>query len=105
MSLADELLADPDFITSRDEGAEDVESDEDLMKDLEESEEEHMEEDDDSEGGTERPQFSQVEMRHVMDVKKVAKLLGSRQMRDVLSVCLHIICVCVCMCVYILIKL
>ncbi|CAG8436180.1 9506_t:CDS:10 [Diversispora eburnea] len=82
MSLAEELLADPDFITSRDEGTEGVESDEDLMKDLEESEEELMEEDEDPEDGTEKPQFSQVEMKHVMDVRKVAKLIGSRQMRD-----------------------
>ncbi|CAG8647296.1 17579_t:CDS:10 [Acaulospora morrowiae] len=82
MSLADELLADLDFADSRDEGAEE-ENDElgDVrMRDLEETEEEYME--DEEEAG--KQQF-QAEMTNVMDVRKVAKLLGSRQMKDVLT--------------------
>ncbi|CAB5196658.1 U4/U6 small nuclear ribonucleoprotein Prp31 [Rhizophagus irregularis DAOM 181602=DAOM 197198] len=90
MSLADELLADPDFISTRDEeAADDDQSDNNdsedvLMRDLEDlEEEEHMEENDEPEEN--KNVNSEVEMKSVKDVKKVAKLLSSRQMRDILT--------------------
>ncbi|CAG8849713.1 25492_t:CDS:1, partial [Racocetra persica] len=83
MSLADELLADPDFITTRDEETNDIDNDEleDVtMRDLEEVEEDDMVDDLEEE----KQISSEVEMKNVMDVRKIAKLLGSRQMKDVL---------------------
>ncbi|KAF0540266.1 Nop domain-containing protein [Gigaspora margarita] len=82
MSLADELLADPDFITTRDEEADDIDNDglEDVtMRDLEEVEDDEM-----ADFEEEKQIISEIEMKNVMDVRKIAKLLGSRQMKDVL---------------------
>jgi hypothetical protein len=91
MSLADELLADPDFISTRDEeAADDDQSDNNdfedvLMRDLEDlEEEEHMEENEEPEEN--KNVNIEAEMKSVKDVRKVAKLLGSRQMRDILTV-------------------
>ncbi|CAG8734644.1 10999_t:CDS:1, partial [Racocetra fulgida] len=82
MSLADELLADPDFITTRDEETNDDNDElEDVkMRDIEEIEEVDMVDDLEEE----KQISSEVEMKNVMDVRKIAKLLGSRQMKDVL---------------------
>ena len=89
MSLADELLADPDFISIReeevveDDRSDNNESEDATMRDLD-LEEEYTEENDEPEEN--KNANIEVEMKFVKDVRKVAKLLGSRQMRDILTV-------------------
>ncbi|CAG8479826.1 9683_t:CDS:10 [Paraglomus brasilianum] len=86
MSLADELLADPDFGDSYDAdegdtnmygdeaGGEDVD-----MNDLEDLSDESMGE------AQEDQKLQEQEMKGIKDVRKVAKLLGSNHMRETLS--------------------
>ncbi|KAG9300378.1 hypothetical protein G9A89_010002 [Geosiphon pyriformis] len=82
MSLADELLADPDFTTNNDEL--EVEADEELMRDLEDLEE--LDEDESMEDvETIEENVDVSELTNVKDVKKVAKLMGSKQLKDVLA--------------------
>ncbi|CAG8501013.1 4626_t:CDS:10 [Ambispora gerdemannii] len=81
MSLAEELLADRDFASSNE--VEEPGLSDELMRDLEdieELEEEMMEEVEVSEENLPIP-----EMSHMKDVKKVAKLMSSKQMKDVLT--------------------
>ena len=87
MSLADELLADPDFGDSYDADEGDTKMFEDEaggqdvdMSDLEDLSDESMGE------AQEDQKLQEQEMKGIKDVRKVAKLLGSSHMRETLSV-------------------